>query len=107
MIVNGKFRTVDVSADDLTKTAKPGLLLFILTKWEYMNLGSGSGGSGQAGACTRSMSIGEGGATSLTSIPSPTGEGMGAWYNLQGRRLNGNPARKGLYIHQGRKVVVK
>lgn len=103
MIVNGKFRTVDVSADDLTKTAKPGLLLFILTKWEYMNLGSG----GSTSAGTRSMSIGEGGATGLAPIPSPTGEGMGAWYNLQGRRLNGNPARKGLYIHQGRKVVVK
>ena len=30
-----------------------------------------------------------------------------AWYTLDGRRLNSKPARKGLYIHSGRKVVVR
>ena len=31
----------------------------------------------------------------------------GAWYDMQGRKLNGQPTQKGLYIHGGRKVVVK
>ena len=31
----------------------------------------------------------------------------GAYYSLDGRKLNGKPAQKGVYIHQGRKVVVK
>ncbi|MBQ7512791.1 MAG: BspA family leucine-rich repeat surface protein, partial [Prevotella sp.] len=30
-----------------------------------------------------------------------------AWYTLDGRKLQERPAAKGLYIHQGRKVVVK
>lgn len=30
-----------------------------------------------------------------------------AWYTLDGRRLSTQPAAKGLYIHQGRKVAVK
>jgi hypothetical protein len=30
-----------------------------------------------------------------------------AWYTLDGRRLNGKPSRAGVYINNGRKVVVK
>ena len=30
-----------------------------------------------------------------------------AWYSLSGTRLNGKPTTKGVYIHQGRKVMVK
>ena len=30
-----------------------------------------------------------------------------AWYSLDGRKLNGKPTAKGLYIHNGRKEVVK
>ena len=31
----------------------------------------------------------------------------GAWYDLRGQRLIGRPARKGVYVHQGKKVVIK
>ena len=30
-----------------------------------------------------------------------------AWYDLSGRRLSGKPTQKGLYINNGRKVVIK
>ena len=30
-----------------------------------------------------------------------------AWYTLDGRRLTGSPAVKGLYLHNGQKVIVK
>ena len=30
-----------------------------------------------------------------------------AWYDLQGRRLTGKPTAKGLYINNGKKVVIK
>ena len=33
--------------------------------------------------------------------------GSDAWYTLDGRRLDGVPTAKGLYIHGGRKVIVK
>jgi hypothetical protein len=29
------------------------------------------------------------------------------WYDLNGRKLNGMPTKKGVYIMNGRKVVVK
>ena len=30
-----------------------------------------------------------------------------AWYTLDGKRLNGVPTTKGLYINNGKKVVIK
>ena len=30
-----------------------------------------------------------------------------AWYTLDGRKLNAQPTKKGLYIHRGRKVVIR
>ena len=44
--------------------------------------------------------------TGLSPIPSPKGEG-GACYSLDGRRLSGKPTQKGVYIINGRKVVIK
>ena len=32
---------------------------------------------------------------------------MDAWYSLDGRRLNGKPTQKGVYINHGNKVVIK
>jgi hypothetical protein len=31
----------------------------------------------------------------------------GAWYTLDGRKLDGQPTAKGLYIHGGKKVAIK
>ena len=31
----------------------------------------------------------------------------GAWYDLQGRKLQGKPTRSGVYVKEGRKVVLK
>ena len=45
--------------------------------------------------------------TSLTPIPSPTGEGSEYWYTLDGRKLDKQPTQKGVYINGGRKVVIK
>ena len=32
---------------------------------------------------------------------------LSAWYDLQGRKLQGKPSQKGIYINNGRKVVIK
>ena len=42
------------------------------------------------------------GHTEITEIT----ERAGAWYTLDGVRLDGKPTKKGLYIHEGKKVVV-
>ncbi len=47
------------------------------------------------------------GMMSLTPDPSPRGEGSG-WYTLQGLKLGDNkPTTPGVYIHNGRKIIVK
>ena len=45
------------------------------------------------------------GINSLTTDPSRWGEG--SIYTLSGRKIDGTPARKGMYIRNGRKVVIK
>ena len=50
--------------------------------------------------------FGEGETTSIQKALANDKE-AGAWYSLDGRRLGGKPAEKGLYIHNGRKEVLK
>ena len=43
---------------------------------------------------------------SLTPSLSPEGEGSG-YYTIDGRKLNGKPTQKGVYIMNGKKIVIK
>lgn len=98
LLTGGTFKSVDVKATDVIK--KDVCLLFI-PKWDVL-MGK-SAGTTNAG--TRSIGIGNGEATSITTVPSPTGEGC-AWYDLQGRKLSGKPTRKGVYIRNGRVQIL-
>ena len=102
MVLKGsRFKSVYISNNDLSQYAKDGLLLFILSKWEYMNVGTSSGTTNAA----RSIGIGDGGATAIENYEFRIPNSAGAWYDLQGRRIE-KPTRKGLYIRNGVKVVV-
>ena len=47
--------------------------------------------------------------TAIGSMDTRTGEVVfgDAWYTLDGRRLQGQPTQKGIYINNGKKIVVK
>ena len=46
--------------------------------------------------------------TGLVTLPDTANKPADdVWYTLDGRRLNGKPANKGLYINNGRKTVIK
>ena len=45
-------------------------------------------------------------ATGIERVESSRPDGD-RWYTMQGTLLNGKPARKGVYVHQGRKLMVK
>lgn len=50
----------------------------------------------------------DGETTSLSPNPSPNREGNSQdWYTLDGRKLEKQPTKKGVYVHGGHKVVVK
>ena len=48
--------------------------------------------------------------TSIGSLQTKTGEvtfDSDAWYTLEGVQLNGKPTRKGIYVNNGKKVIIK
>ena len=45
--------------------------------------------------------------TTGISLTPTLSEGEGAWYDLQGRKLDKQPNAKGVYIHNGKKEVIK
>jgi len=46
------------------------------------------------------------GATAIDLVTTPD-EGEGKWFDLQGRQLDGKPSKKGLYIRDGKKMIIK
>ena len=63
------------------------------------------------GASVREFNLNFGEGSGETGIICPAeiaeiAEMAGAWYSLDGRKLNAKPTTKGLYIHGGRKVVI-
>lgn len=58
-----------------------------------------------ARAVTRSI-VGGNGTTGIDAIENVTIDNEG-WYDLQGRKLQAKPNRGGIYIHNGKKVVVR
>ena len=46
------------------------------------------------------------GTTGITSMEDVRGKMSDSWYSLDGRKLQGKPTAKGMYIHNGRKVLV-
>jgi hypothetical protein len=47
------------------------------------------------------------GTTTEIDLTLALSEGEGAWYTLDGRKLDKQPTTKGLYIRNGRKTVIK
>ena len=64
-----------------------------------------NGGAPAARSFVINFDDGETTGISLTPDPSPRGEGS-KYYTLDGRKLSGKPTKKGMYIHNGKKVVL-
>ena len=56
-------------------------------------------------ASNAKIDVSLGGATGIEDIAADN-EDHGAWYTLDGVKVNGKPTAKGLYIHNGKKVIV-
>lgn len=55
-----------------------------------------------------SLHHGDDGTTGITAVTeADLSHSDGYWYTLSGTRLNAKPSAKGIYIYQGRKVVIK
>ena len=65
-------------------------------------------GGGEQQARSFVLDFGEGETTEIGAMLNDKGKMINdIWYDLNGRKLDGKPTKKGLYIHNGRKEVVK
>ena len=61
-----------------------------------------------ANAASFNLDFGNGETTGISSLtPDPSPKGEESIYSLDGRRLSGKPAQKGVYIVNGKKMVIK
>ena len=65
--------------------------------------------SNQASVRAFKLNFGDGETTGIISVHDSgfMVNGSDAWYSLDGRKLNGKPTAKGIYINNGRKVAIK
>ena len=54
-----------------------------------------------------SIGIGSDDTTGIIQIVQPTADELCEWYTLDGRRLNGKPTAKGVYISNGKKKIIR
>jgi hypothetical protein len=116
-LTTGAYRLVNIDGKNsgiLTITSNnipvAGQMLFIISKWELMQALKGIGGGGNSGIRQRTISIDFDGTTGIRDIeyePSNTDPSAGAWFTLDGRKLDKAPTKKGIYIHNGKKEVVR
>ena len=64
--------------------------------------------AGSSNAARLNIVIGDGDVMGITTTDyTDFTDSEGAWYSLDGRKLDGKPTKKGLYINNGCKVVIK
>ena len=72
----------------------------------YFHIGASNGG--QANVRAFLLNFGEGSEdTGIISLTPDKGEGRNHWYSLGGIRQSGKPSTRGIYINNGKKVVIK
>lgn len=107
-----EFTAVRTTPTDVTSVATSGYSIWILVDGSFVRTKEGTL---PAGKCYLKISDTQVSASRLlfsydaTDIESVVKEVMNEshWYTLDGRRLQGPPSRKGIYIVNGKKVVIK
>ena len=49
----------------------------------------------------------DGSSDGISPIPSHNEGNIGVWYDLSGRKMSAKPTQRGIYIHNGRRIVIK
>ena len=60
-----------------------------------------------AGARSISLNLGDGSATSISLVNADDAVRQTGWYSVDGIRLQDEPTKKGVYINNGKKVIIK
>ena len=110
--------TSEQSASGAGVTLRPAFQQVAQSSSVYaLNVGEARGSSPEGSVFERnyrarfitvsSMGGGDDGFTGIESIDSEDTDDNGTWHTLDGRRLEGKPVKKGVYIKDGRKYIIK
>ena len=106
----GQFSTFDITAENRTKivllgaenkigySAEPRSLHAFRAHFEIPD--------GEQNIKAYKLNFGDG-STTFIAAPDVSAKDNHDWFDLSGRRLSGKPARTGVYIHNGQKVIVR
>ena len=95
-VTSGEFYVIDTkNSNEQNVCTKPQVKIATDKGWKVYDW---NGGSSQEYAGSE--------VTAIRSIE-VSAEEKGLWYTLDGKRLSGKPTQKGIYVRNGRKVVVK
>ena len=113
----GLTNTLEIASDDMSKlflssgnklyAPKSGIKLGACRAYFQLN-GITMNPTVSSSVKTFVLDFGDGKTTGIRSIEGlQTGDDAEAWYTLDGRMLDGQPAQRGVYIRNGRKIVIK
>ena len=76
-------------------------------RWMGGKLGAGRVYLPVSSSASKFLPFGDGETTGIQTVESSKGKGQSkeVWYTLDGRRLDGKPAQKGIYIYNGKKIA--
>lgn len=100
MIVGGQFRPVSRTA---TSVLPVNTAVLAVSKMDILTRGT----VGTKPAAARRITFGDTEATGIRTLPADTDGTAAPWYTLDGRKVSTAPTRKGIYIHNGTKYVVR
>ena len=105
VLEKGVFKMAAFSDDQVPSADK---CFLIVSKLDVLlMIRNGVAPAAAAGARTIAFDLGGSDDTGIERLTFGSSLNGGEWYDLQGRRLDVSPKQKGVYIYQGKKVVIK
>ena len=103
-LANGRFRPVAVN---LANTSKLGKALLTITKYDFLKMIKAPA-TAAPGFHGIAIELGEEtGVTGVREVKEVREVKDNTWYSLDGRKLDGAPNKKGIYVVNGHKVVIR
>ena len=106
LLLADSFGNLYMGPDDNLEVPYDNMNLSSFLAYFLVDVGNGLGKPGPGVITDVVMNIEGSITTSILGVQSSAAQSQAGWYTLDGRKLNSHPTVKGLYIHNGRKVVV-
>lgn len=109
LLLADSFGNIYMGPDDNLEVPMENIDLNAFQSYFLVDVGNGLGKPGDNVITDAKMNIGGGITTYIFDIQSSIANltsGTG-WYTIDGRKLNSRPTAKGIYLHNGRKMIIK